>query len=482
MNKKNIWIWNDNENNLWKFMINKNGDLIYQVMYTDNKWTNENKIDAEVLEFTISIDDKENIHIIYSKDSELKYCFNDRDKWYGKTIYEFDSSSNGISELKLIVIEEYINIFFLLKNENNFLMDNIIHYMWNGDEYLESKVCNIDHLSELDNHYNIEVTEQNEIILFFISYKENEKEINISIFRDGKWSNSKVLYTIKGEKIDFETMILKDGIHLLNFSKDNDVYVIEDVYMKFNEEMIYYKIEESDLEINEAILIEMKGVIWAIWNRKDEIVGAFLEEEWKGPFKLSDKENSELIMYNGLFENVNGQKIKAYKLWGTNSNPIKFILPNHYSENSIEKINELKENSLVTNNDKKYRKKSIYEEVEELRRENKGLEKNLANLQFELEQRQSFYEKLEHRFVNVVNKSKKAEEKCNIFEDAHQESQERLKEANMKLEELNKNLDVINKEKNQFTNMVEEANKEIDRLKEDLEIEINKSIIKKIFK
>ena len=479
MNKKNIWTWNDNENNLWKFMINKNGDLIYQVMYTDDKWTNENKIDEKVLEFTVSIDDKENIHIIYSKDDELKYCFYDRDKWYGKAIYEFDSSNNDVSELKLIVIEDYINILFLFKNKNNFLVDNIIHYMWSGDKCLESKVCDIDHLSGLDNHYNIEVTEKNEIILFFINYKGNEKKINISIFRDGKWSESKVLYTIKGEKIDFATMILKDGIHLLNFSKDSDVYVIEDVYMNFNEEMIYYKIEESDLEINEVILIEKEGVIWAIWNREDEIVGSFLEEEWKEPFKLCDEKKSELIMYNGLFENINGEKIKAYKLWGIDSNPIKFILPNN---SSIKSIEELKENPLTNNNEKKYRKKSVNKELEELRRENKSLEKSLANLQFQLEQRQSFYEKLEDRFINVVNKSKKAEEKCSIFEDAHQESQERLKQANVKLEELNKNLDVISKEKNQFTNMVQEANKEINKLKEDLEQEINKSIIKKIFK
>ncbi|MCG4581201.1 hypothetical protein [Clostridium cochlearium] len=168
MKEGDIWIWNDKEDNLWKFRVNKNGDFIYQIMYTDEKWTNENKIDEKVLEFNIKIDKEENIHVIYVQEEELKYCIYNKEKWLGKTIYKFDYKQVKISELDLVILGDYINVFFILINKTTPLKGELIHYAWNEYEGRENNIFNINLMKDAHNHYSIEITEKNEIYLFFI--------------------------------------------------------------------------------------------------------------------------------------------------------------------------------------------------------------------------------------------------------------------------------------------------------------------------
>ncbi|MBE6065719.1 hypothetical protein [Clostridium cochlearium] len=470
MKEGDIWIWNDKEDNLWKFRVNKNGDFIYQIMYTDEKWTNENKIDEKVLEFNIKIDKEENIHVIYVQEEELKYCIYNKEKWFGKTIYKFDYKQVKISELDLVILGDYINVFFILINKTTPLKGELIHYAWNEYEGMENNIFNINIMKDAHNHYSIEITEKNEIYLFFISYNKDKSDMNMSIFRNNIWISEQVLYSIKGEKIKFFTLNSQDGIHILNLSKEINIYVLEHVYLCFNGEMIYHKIIESDLSIIEPILLEVDEVIWCIWNMGKETVCSFFNEQWEGFFKLANKE--ELLVYNGFFKSINNKKIKAYRLWGTNSSPIRFILPDSFLQEPKSSEDNLEE---------KYIQSNIYIQMEEMQKRNKSLEKSLVNLQLQLQQKQRLYDELENRLFNAINKSRKAEEKCNVFKKAHEQSQEKLNETNIKLQELNEALQITNEEKLEIINMFKEANEEIKNLKESLEEEMNKSIIEKIF-
>ncbi|MEM5720300.1 hypothetical protein AAGC89_17665 [Proteus mirabilis] len=133
------------------------------------------------------------------------------------------------------------------------------------------------------------------------------------------------------------------------------------------------------------------------------------------------------------------------------------------------------------NLEEKYIQSNIYIQMEEMQKRNKSLEKSLVNLQLQLQQKQRLYDELENRLFNAINKSRKAEEKCNVFKKAHEQSQEKLNETNIKLQELNEALQITNEEKLEIINMFKEANEEIKNLKESLEEEMNKSIIEKIF-
>lgn len=465
MKEGSIWIWNDKEDNLWKFVINENGDLIYQIMYTDGKWTNKNKIDEKVLEFSIKVDTEENIHIIYTQQgNEIKYCTYNKKMWLGKTLYKNDDKQIEILELDMIIIGEHINTFFVLVDKNTPLKGKLIHYTWNEYESIENGIFNIDITQYAHNHYSVEITEKDEICLFFINYEEDKSNMDMSIFRDNKWSSNQILYGIKGEEINFTTLTCKDGIHILNSSKESNIYVLEDVHICFNGEMIYYEITQSDLPIKKPALIEVNGVIWSIWSMGEEIVCSFLDEQWSEVFKLYSKGEEELLIYNGFFENINNEKIKAYNLWGINSSPIKFILPSKHLEKLNNKINISKNNL-----EQKYINEDIYNKMRT--DQDNYLEKDIIN--YQLQQKESLYDELESKLYNTINKNIKTEEKCNIFKKAHKESQEKLKEANIKLEKLNE-------EKTEIMNMLKEANEEIKSLKESLQEEMNKSIIEKI--
>ena len=56
----------DDEDHIWRFYVNDNKELMYSIMYDEDKWTKENKIDNDVLDFTVNFDKDNKIYIIYS--------------------------------------------------------------------------------------------------------------------------------------------------------------------------------------------------------------------------------------------------------------------------------------------------------------------------------------------------------------------------------------------------------------------------------
>ena len=110
----------DGEDHIWKFYVNDNRELMYSIMYDEDKWTKENKIDNEVIDFIVNFDMDNKIYIVYSvKIRELKYCVWEVNNWLGKTIYTFENEHYEMSELNIITIHKSINIFFIAKNNIN---------------------------------------------------------------------------------------------------------------------------------------------------------------------------------------------------------------------------------------------------------------------------------------------------------------------------------------------------------------------------
>jgi len=110
----------DNEDHIWRFYINDSKELMYSIMYAEDKWTKETKIDNEVLDFTVNLDIGNKIYIIYSdKNSNLKYCEWEKNKWLGKNIYSFENAEYEMTELNVITVSGLMHIFFIGKNNIN---------------------------------------------------------------------------------------------------------------------------------------------------------------------------------------------------------------------------------------------------------------------------------------------------------------------------------------------------------------------------
>lgn len=464
MENANTWILYDKENNLWKFVLKENGDLIYNTMYSEDRWTNESKIDTGVLEFNITIDKEQNIHIIYSKKGKLKYCIWNKDQWLGKVLYGFETSENEIRELTLIMVKNRINAFFILKNINSPSRGSLMHYIWREDNAIINSIHNIILIPNVDNHYHVEIVKGNDISIFFINNKELEIEVKNFVYKKPNWTSPKKLYDIKGSKINFSTIFSKNKIHILNLSKEKDMYSLETVYIDFNGEMKYDKLFEGKTEITDPILIEKNNILWAMWREQKDIICSSFENGWNAPFRLDTEEEKEILLYNCMF-GYDDEKIRGSKILGTNSYPIKFFLPVDPVKNDCKEDNSKDSDKLLDTNEGK---KIIKEDVSNLSDLNNELENIIVNLKMELKQKERVIGELEERLSNIVYKSKKIQEKCNIFKQVHEESQDGIKERKKQLDDLQEKLEEAIKKNENLNLEIEKLKKEKEKLQEFL--------------
>ncbi|WP_461612787.1 hypothetical protein [Clostridium sp. Marseille-QA1073] len=464
MENTNTWIFYDKENNLWKFILKENGHLAYNIMYSEDRWTNESKIDTEVLEFNITIDKDQNIHIIYSKKGKLKYCIWNKDQWLGKVLYGFEASENEIRELTLIMVENRINAFFILKNINNPSRGSLMHYIWREENAIINSIHNIMLIPNADNHYHVEIVRGNNISIFFINNKEPEIEVKNFVYKKPNWSFPKKLYDIKGSKINFSTIFSKNKIHILNLSKEKDMYSLETVYIDFNGEMKYDKLFEGKTEITDPILIEKNNILWAMWREQKDIICSSFENEWNAPFRLDTEEGKEILLYNCIF-GYDNEKIKGNKILGTDSYPIKFFLPESSLRNVEEEESEKDNNSVLNINEEK---DFINEDISNLSELNEELESIVVNLKLQLKQKENIIGQLEEQLSNIIYKNKKIQEKCNIFKQVHEESQDGLKERKKQLDDLQEKLEETIKENENLNLEIEKLKKEKEKLQETL--------------
>lgn len=464
MEDTNTWIFYDKENNLWKFILKENGDLTYNIMYSEDRWTNESKIATGVLEFNIAIDKDENIHIIYSKKGKLKYCIWNKDQWLGKVLYDFEASENEIRELTLVMVENHINAFFILENINSPSRGSLMHYIWREDNAIINNIHNIMLIPSVDNHYYVEIVKGNNISIFFINNKESEIEVKNFVYKKPNWTSPKKLYDIKGSKINFSTIFSKDKIHILNLSKEKDMYSLETVYIDFNGEMKYDKLFEGKTEITDPILIEKNNILWAMWREQKNIICSSFENEWNASFRLDTEEGKEILLYNCIF-GYDDEKIKGTKILGTNSYPIKFFLPESSLKNVDEEDSEKNNNSVLNINEEK---DFINEDTSNLSEQNKELENIVANLNLQLKQKENIIGQLEEQLSNIIYKNKRIQEKYNIFKQVHEESQDGLKERKKQLDDLQEKLEETIKENKNLNLEIEKLKKEKEKLQEFL--------------
>jgi ribosomal protein L7Ae-like RNA K-turn-binding protein len=112
MNNTREWVYMDSVKNIWKFELNENSNLVYKVMYDEEKWTKERMVAEDVVKYSIYIED-EIIHIIYiNEKNEIKYCIFKNKQWLGKPIYNIDTNST-IVDLKTLIFQGKMMILIM---------------------------------------------------------------------------------------------------------------------------------------------------------------------------------------------------------------------------------------------------------------------------------------------------------------------------------------------------------------------------------
>ena len=182
------WLYVDYKDNLWRFSVNDNKELNYRIMYTEGKWTKETLIDSRVTGFGLFIDDSEGIHLVYSNTKgELRYCTMKDKKWVGKVLDKIEDNNYIIENIKIKIIGTNMHIFYSLASEDGSDHGILMHCIWDGNKSNNNKLQDIILKPNLKEYYLINLSNNNEIYLFYLSDEGDELSLNYSIYQNRQW-------------------------------------------------------------------------------------------------------------------------------------------------------------------------------------------------------------------------------------------------------------------------------------------------------
>jgi len=496
----------DCDGHIWRFYVNDNRDLMYNIMYADDKWTKENKIDKDVLDFKVNLDIDNKIYIIYSvRNSNLKYCIWEENKWFGKTIYSFENEDYEMTELNVTNIGKIIHIFFIGKNNTNKNKCSLMHFCLNKDESLYNTIVIIPFLKEIFCHYEIQNLENGDLSLIFVKYINNEAVINITEYKNNKWSVPRRLYGVRGNSINFCALLQLDKINIMNLSKEGSLHFLEHVLIEPDGKMKSYKIHECLDTPTNFLLVELSGILWSIWSEGKNIFASSYQNKWSEPFLCYTELNNEISKYKFLALNNKYNNMNCKYILATNPPEINLLLPNDKNNDNRGELPELikVETAHKLESDVQTSNFQIQEELLVLQKINKDLERKLIDLQIKYQQKLRILEESDDNFYKLTNAKRKAEEKLNIIAEIQQTSIKKLEV--MEIEKVSKDV-VIDDLKNksiqltseyeglkkqkiskdnvvtELKNRLQELTTEKEELREDLHREKNIGIVDRILR
>ena len=496
----------DAEDHIWKFYVNEDKNLMYSIMYAEDKWTKENKIDNEVLDFSVNLDVNNRIGIIYSvRSGDLKYCVWEDNKCFGKTIYKSENEGYEMTELKVITIDKLMHIFFIGKNIANKIQCSLNHLCLNKDDSIFNTIDTIPFSENTFCHYQVQNLENGNLSLIFIKSEKTEVVLIFTEYKNNKWSIPKRLYGIVGESINFCTLLQLDKINIMNLSKEGSLNFIEHVIIEPDGKMRNYKIHETFQNPANFSLIEISGVLWAMWSEGENVFASSYKEKWNEPIKSYSKLYNKISIYKYLSLSDKNENIKCKYILGTNPPEMNLLLPNSQNDNYTDSSKETNKVGTKTELDYDVEKDKIYmkQELLFLQNSNRDLEKKLIDLQMKLQQKTRILEETEDTFAKLTNTRKKAEEKLKIISQIQQNSMKKMKsleadkmskdevinELTNKTQQLHSEYEKLNEQKIFKDNVVTELKNKLQQLAsekeglwQDLKYEKNIGIVDRIFK
>lgn len=449
MNETDNWIYVDYRKNIWKFSLNDNKKLFYKIMYSEGKWKKESLIDVEVLSFSIYIDKNEQIHLVYSNTKgELKYCTIKENEWLGKTIYKIENNNFEINNIKIEMIHNEMNIFYLLVENDGSDHSILMHCIWSGKRIKFNNIQDIILIPNLKDHYSVHVSNDYQIDLFFITDEGDEVSLNYHSFENYIWSPRKRLYGIQGKDIGFEVLIDKDGFHILNKSKENEMYFLDYVFIDSTGQIEEARVYESKKSLDYPMLAIEDDNLICCWIKENKIFYSIYDGEKWGDLILFNRNNELELELNNVFCYLNEQYIKENKVYVTKGldlymfNPENFFIKDKALRKNIinkpELIPEIEEKKLINN--LTFELSKVNAENKNLINKNNYLNKQLQNIQKTIREYDQKILKISNKKLKAENKydellKKENKDKENLAKDLLKEKA-RIEMTEMKLKEL----------------------------------------------
>lgn len=463
------WLYVDYKDNLWRFSVNDNKELNYRIMYTEGKWTKETLIDSRVTGFGLFIDDSEGIHLVYSNTKgELRYCTMKDKKWVGKVLDKIEDNNYIIENIKIKIIGTNMHIFYSLASEDGSDHGILMHCIWDGNKSNNNKLQDIILKPNLKEYYLINLSNNNEIYLFYLSDEGDELSLNYSIYQNRQWLPSNRLYGIQGEEVYFDVELDRKNIHILNRSKENSYYFLDHVIIDSTGRFKYFRVYEGKNNISEPLLINIWNKTYSFWIENNEIFySIFLGDKWESDKKYIRDKNIKIERCNAYISEVKEGNIKGKSIYATTGLDIYLYDPkdlivsekNEYG-NSLKNIN--RDISSIGDIEK------IKAELYRVKEENKELEDKLYHQNILLQKNQQGIEKYSQQLARALEQKRKAEENSNIFLELQKKIQGDNEKLNEEIESLTNEINLLNIEKEKLAHLINLYLDEIEFLKNEI--------------
>ena len=483
MNERNNWVYIDYRKHIWKFSLKDNKRLFYKIMYSEGKWKKESLIDIEILSFDIYIDNNEQIHLVYSNTKgELKYCTIKDNEWLGKTIYKVENNNVEIKNIKIKMIHNEMNIFYLLVENDGSDHSILMHCRWSGKEIEFNNIQDIILIPNLKDYYSVHVNNDYKIDLFFLTDEGDEVSLNYYSFENYIWSPKNRLYGIQGRDIGFEVLTDKDDFHILNKSKEDEMYSLDYVFLDSTGQIEEARIYESEKKLEYPMLAIEDNKLICCWIEKNKIFYSIYDgERWGNPIYFNRNNELELEL-NNVFYYSDKEYIEENKFYVTKGLDLYMFKPKDFFVKSKTLRRRAKSDfeSMPTNEEKELINNLNFE-LSLLKAENKNLTNKNSYLNKQIENNQRIIKEYDEKIANILNKKLEIESKYD--ELLEKESKEKeiivkdLLEEKSRSEAIEKSLKEIIEEKGllkeQYESLLEEFNSLIEENKK-LEINIEK--------
>ena len=467
------WLYVDYKDNLWKFSVNDNKELNYRIMYTEGKWTKENLIDSRVTGFGLFIDDSEGIHLVYSNlKGELRYCTMKDKKWVGKVLDSIEDANYSIESIKLKILGTNMHIFYSLASDDGSDHGVLMHCIWDGNKSSTNKLQDIILKPNLKEYYLINISNNNEIYLFYLSDEGDELSLNYSIYQNRQWLPSNRVYGIQGEEVFFNVDLDRKNIHVLNRSKENSHYFLDHVIIDSTGRLKYFRVYEGKNSISEPLLINIWNKIYSFWIEDNEIYYSnFLGDKWTQEKKYSRDNNIKIERCNAYISEAKEGNIQGKSIYATTGLDMYLYDPKDLiSIDPEEQSTQAKNINRDINNNEQIDK--VKAELYRVKEENKELEEKLYHLNILLQKNQQAIEKYSQQLVKALEQKRKSEENSNIFLELQKKMQGENEILNEEVHSLNEKIASLIEQINSVTIEKEKSKDSINSYIEFLQNEI----------
>ncbi|WP_446897592.1 hypothetical protein ACSVC9_11300 [Clostridium sp. LBM24168] len=482
------WILNIN-NFLWKIYLDYNNSLLYRIMQEENKWSKEKIIDTEVTKFTICVE-SEIVHIIYlNKNNEIKYCTNKEGKWFGKIIYLVEENGFTIEDLKTVILNGEMHLFYLLVASGSSKRGILKHCAWNG---IETKIYTVQHIvlsDKIEKYYEVLVEKNKFIHVFFLSDSGNEISLNYCQYGNS-WTTAQRLYGLQGNNILFKILYVNNGFEIINDSKDGTIYSLDHVHIEDNIDMKEYKIYKGEIEPTDPIIFYVKSKIYICWKEKEDIFCSnYKLGKWSESVCL-DKEPEMRIKIFNFIQTPNSETANMIYAAENEHNEIMHLFSfEELSESITKKQSKVKNNKTLNIRRENESIEEIQEKFRNIFYENSILKEKIDSFSIHMQKKKQITDEYKNRIAKVVEQKKRLEENCKFFMEVKENIQKELNETRQQLENQRKTtksikykLEQKDKSSKELKDRIDFLSEENKRLREELDLERKLPLLKKLFK